>query len=282
MNKMPSPRLFPEKCEQLADRINEVFQAGLTLSKEVVHYIDSTFLNPSAKELEAILTKKNTCDIDALVELIFFPDEKIQAVLENLLEANHYNRTDEKIMLNCLLAKQIQTKIIFPDNRGEVAVCPSHPELSRFISRLNISKKLDKRVLGAINSNIFKEEEAILTRVKLRNARVEYTEDKILFLCAFFENVISKTDVFFKDLDYILGFLSESSVATEIFKSLMQNKKSHVKNLQTAKKFEGLLKKNNIETLMLQRTGMPYISVDEEKEKIEIIDRISLLVFGEI
>ena len=45
----------PDKNALLADEILKIIRKGLTLSRDVVHYIDSTFSNPGIEELEAIL-----------------------------------------------------------------------------------------------------------------------------------------------------------------------------------------------------------------------------------
>jgi hypothetical protein len=45
-------------------------------------------------------------------------------------------------------------------------------------------------------------------------------------------------------------------------------------------KFEEQLKKSNMETLILQGVRSPYISKDEARNKMRIIDRTSLAVFG--
>ena len=44
-----------EKCHRLADEIRKILGNGVTLSSEVIHYIDSTFSNPTTTELQTIL-----------------------------------------------------------------------------------------------------------------------------------------------------------------------------------------------------------------------------------
>ncbi len=67
------PKTKPnEKCVLLAKKIEEILRHGLNLSHDVLHYIDSTFSNPSVKELETVINDESDCEKDSLLELIFF------------------------------------------------------------------------------------------------------------------------------------------------------------------------------------------------------------------
>ena len=84
-----------EKCELLADEIKAIISEGIVLSDDVVHFIDSTFSNPTINELQAILDDDTNCEGDTLMELLFFPDETIQVRLEEMLEQCRPQKEDE-------------------------------------------------------------------------------------------------------------------------------------------------------------------------------------------
>ena len=63
-----------EKCESIADEIKAIISEGIVLSDDVVHYIDSTFSNPTIGELQAILDDDANCEGDTLMELLFQQD----------------------------------------------------------------------------------------------------------------------------------------------------------------------------------------------------------------
>jgi len=71
-----------EKCDVLADEIKKILGQGIDLNDDVVHYIDSTFSNPTVEELQTILADDSNCEKDSLMELLFFPDESMQVQLE--------------------------------------------------------------------------------------------------------------------------------------------------------------------------------------------------------
>jgi len=61
-----------KKCFLLAGKIERIFRDGFVLSDDIMHYIDSTFSNPSINELEEIIYDEHNCERDPLIELIFF------------------------------------------------------------------------------------------------------------------------------------------------------------------------------------------------------------------
>jgi len=268
-----------EKCILLAKRIVKILKEGIHLSSDVMHFIDSTFSSPCINELEKIIADNSDCERDSLIELIFFPDEEIQARLEDLLESHNYCREDEKKVLDYLSSGQIESTIHFPDNRGTLSVKMPYDAASRFLSRLNIHRKIDKRISAAIDTDV-SEKLKISVRVKLRNTVKEIAENKIFFLCDFFEKMEDENGDFLECLDFILSFLDETENTLDLLSALIDKKRFYFKNLQRAEKFRQQLEKGNMETMILQGVKAPYINIEDEKRKMELIDKISLSVFG--
>jgi len=268
-----------EKCILLAERIVKILKEGIHLNSDVMHFIDSTFSSPCINELEKIIADNSDCERDSLIELIFFPDEEIQAKLEDLLKSHNYCREDQNKVLDYLSSGQIESTIHFPDNKGTLSVTMPYEVAGRFLVRLNIHKKIDKRIYAAIDTGV-SEKLKISVSVKLRNTVNEITENKIFFLCDFFENMQDESDDFLECLDFILSFLDEAENTSKLFSVLMNKKRFYFKNLQRAEKFWQQLEKANMETMILQGVKAPYISIEDEKRKMELIDKISLSVFG--
>jgi len=157
-----------EKCRLLAERIVKILREGIHLNSDVMHFIDSTFSSPCINELEKIIADNSDCERDSLIELIFFPDEEIQARLEDLLESHNYCREDEKKVLNYLSSRQIESTIHFPDNKGALSVKMPYEAAGRFLTRLNIHRNIDEKISAAIDTGV-SEKLKISVRVKLRN-----------------------------------------------------------------------------------------------------------------
>lgn len=263
-----------------AGKIEEVFQRGFSLDSKVLHYIDSTFSNPSATEIEKILTGESDFEKETLLKLIFFPDESIQFLLEEFLEQADIGKEDVGRIIGYLSAREIQTKIIFPDERGAIKVPVPPVLLGEFIDHLNMSVKLHDKLAEAVKC-IAGDRSRTLAKVKIRNARKEIAGTRLDFLCLFFEKMGSEEESIFDEcLESAVGILEEADDRSDIYHALSCKKAACFQSLINAERLEELLQKNNIETLLLQ--GVRPVSIDKDAvlRNMEIIDRICLAVFG--
>ena len=267
------------KCEALADEIKKILSKGIDLSNEVIHYIDSTFSNPTTTELQTILHDDSNCEKDSLMELLLFPDETMQLQLESLLERLHFQPADEKSILDDLLQDPVQATIRFPEDRGSLRLRVTEDVACQFISRLNISRRLNPSLFEVLNQH---QDETISDRikVKLRNCRFSPTAEKIEFLCLFFKKFDSQDADIFECLDVALSFLDEPTIDNDIYRTLMAKKKFYFRSLQKAKQLDTQLQKQNVETLMAQGRKVLLIDQKDTRKKMRIIDRISRAVYG--
>ncbi len=267
------------KNKQVAEKIIEILRDGLMLNADTQHYIDSTFSNPSIGEFEALLQDESSCETDSLMELLFFPDESVQLELEEMIEETHFQRRDEQEIHKRVCSTSLQTQIRFSDGRGtlEKRVAPSNA--AQFIERLNLSRCLDPKLRSAIARHVH---QRLQTRckVRLRNARPITSPDKISFLQTVFKNLQINNDDFFDHLDFTVSFLDELNAEADMFQALMAKKKRYLQSLQKAKKLDNQLTRHNVETLLLSGERVSYIDRADARKKIQIIDRISLAVFG--
>jgi len=277
--KMQKFKHDDKKCFLLAGKIERIFRDGFVLSDDIMHYIDSTFSNPSINELEEIIYDEHNCERDPLIELIFFTDELVQIKLEEFLESKDFKKKDEEKVINYILNKKLLTTIHFPENKGSIKFIV--PELSalQFVSRLNISRKLNERLLKAINKFV-PDKRRTTVKVKLRNAMTVLSENKIKFLCSFFEKLKVEEDYFFKCLDFVPDFFDGIKDDKNILQSLLDKKELYFQDLQKAVKFEELLNKNNMETLISRGVRIPHVSKEDVMNNIVIIDTITLAVYG--
>ena len=197
-----------EKCNQLADEIRKILGNGITLSSGVIHYIDSTFSNPTTTEIQTLLHDDSNCEKDSLTELLLFPDETMQLQLEAQLERLCFQETDEKSVLDNLLQEPLQVTLRFPGDRGSFHLMVTADMARQFIARLNISKHLNPDLLEVLNHY---ENENISNRikVKMRNSRFAPADEKTKFLCLFFEKFDPQDNDIFECLEFALSFLDE-------------------------------------------------------------------------
>ena len=268
-----------DKCGLLAGELQKILSGGITLSSEVIHYIDSTFSNPTTTELQTLLHDDSNCEKDSLMELLLFPDETMQLQLEVLLERLHFQQTDERFVLTNLLREPVQVAIRFPGDGESLHLRITEDVTCRFISHLNISKHLNLDLLEALNHY---GDENIRNRikVKIRNSRFSPTNEKIKFLCLFFEKFNSQDNDILECLEFALSFLDEPAIDNDIYRTLIAKKKFYFRNLQKAKQLDTQLLKHNMETLLAQGKRVVLFDPRDARKKMRIIDRISRAVFG--
>ena len=268
-----------DKCELLAGELQKILCGGITLSSGVIHYIDSTFSNPTTTELQALLHDDSNCEKDSLTELLLFPDETMQLQLETLLEGLYFQQEDEKSVLDDLLQVPMQVAIRFPGDRGSFHLLVTEDLARQFIARLNISKHLNPDLLEALNHY---ENENISNRikVKMRNSRFSPTDEKTKFLCLFFEKFDSQDNDIFECLEFALSFLDEPTIDNDIYRTLMAKKEFYFHSLQKAKQLDTQLQRHNMETLLAQGKRIVLIDQRDARNKMKIIDRISRAIFG--
>ena len=267
------------KCELLADEIKAIINRGIDLSDDVVHYIDSTFSNPTIEELQTILADDANCEKDSLVELLFFPDESMQVQLEERLERYRPENEDGNKILTYLCRDPLQVTFHFEDDRGRLKLQIPEDVIPQFLTRLKISKHLDDKLIESIR-NYGDEKNVNRFKVKIRNSQFSPTDKKTDFLCKFFDKIGSQSNDIFECLEFLLEFLDEIKKDGDIYQALMAKKKFYFISLQKAQKMDARLEKHNIETLMAQGQRVALIDKDDANRKLGIIDRISRAVFG--
>lgn len=263
----------------LEQAIAAIWRQGLTLSPDALHYIDSTLAGPTVQELSEILGDESHCERDPLLELIFFPDRSLQAQLEDLLERYDYTADDVNILSRSLSGRKPETTLMFPDGRGRLSLDIPDWAVERFISRLNIHKKLAPALIDAVRRHVPAPDQNGF-KVRLRNTRFEFSEDKIYFLTVLLEKLAVDFRIVESAFDFMLSFFEEPVDDANLYGALMQKKRFYFQNLQKARRFEARLKSSNMETLILQGVRMSYFNPDEARRRIGLIDRICFAVFG--
>ena len=267
------------KCELLAEEIAGILREGIRLGPEAMHFIESTYANPSSQDLSNILGDESDCDRDTLLELIFFPDESLQARLEDLLEVLDLGKNDAAVVRERLLQKDCLTTVYLHDTVQPLMLQMPGSVVDQFLTRLNLANRLDDALIDAIHKNV-SENIVALVKVKLRNARKPPAGSKHPFLIAYFEKMKAPDNDIIECLELALDVLDDLDDHTDIFNGLMARKTFYFKSLVAADKFANKLKKSNMEIFMAQGHRAPYIDRSDAIRKMALIDKVSLSVFG--
>ncbi len=152
-------------------------------------------------------------------------------------------------------------------------------KVNTFIGRLNMSRALDPKIRRTIARCV---PPALQTRckVRLRNAKTIKAPHKSKFFRAFLEKLQLAEADFLGHLDFTLGLVADIKDEADIFQALMDQKKFYFQSLQKAANVDRQLAKHNVETLLLTGKRVTYVDKADARRKIQMIDRISLAVFG--
>ncbi len=265
-----------ERCRLLALKISRILQNGLALNADTLHFMDSTFSTSSPEALADILKKETHSEVETLLSLFFFPDTALQMQLENFLETLRFEPRDEALVLTYLDAQLPDIPVGFPGRPEALRIRMPLWAGERFISRLNISKRLNPDLLAAVERHVEKDRSARV-KVTLRNSRFTETENRISFLCAFFDKL---PDADMACLDFLLSLFEEQNDHPDICEALTNRKRHCFQSLQKAAKFQKMLRTENMETLMLRGVRMPHVDTEDMKAKMKLIDRICLAICG--
>ena len=270
------------RCNTLLTKIEELLSGGITPDDRVIRYIDSTFLNPSLKEVEILLADQGNPDAQSLLQLLFSPDQTFQERLEDILQTGAFQKADETRIIDGLILKPPHAPLVLADRRGFLRLTMPRSCAKPFIKGLHMTKKLDPGVARTIDRCI-PEKFRNRTRVHLRNARFDQTPGRTRFLCTFFETLGSPQVEFAEVeacLNVVFDLFHENQDRSGIFEGFSKKKKFYFRNVQMAETAERQRAANNPETLILQGKRLPCIDKADALRKMALIDRITLCVYG--
>lgn len=267
-----------DKCQSLADEISTLLQEGIQLDSEVLSYIDSTFSYPTSTQIEAVLNDPDHSERDALVELIFFPDEIMRLRIENLLERFRYREHEEEKIIHLLQRRKPSALIRLSDDRSPIRI-PLPPEsVKPLIRRLRITIQLPEKIINLIDRKL-PDHHGRAVKVRLRCARIPLNDSRCNFISDLLQ-VFARDDALLACFDFALQFLEEIDETDDYYSALVCKRRSLVRNLKKMEEFRSRLEKENMETLVMRGERIPLIDITEAQKQIAMIDQICIMIFG--
>ncbi len=267
-----------DRNEKLIQEIESIFLEGLNPDSDVWDFINSGYSDPSPEELSEILADPENHGAEPVMELLFFPDERVQARLEPLLEAEAFEPADEKIISSELARRRPFTHLTLPSGSDLQFYVPDWAS-EGFVRRLHIAKRLDPILIEAVERAVDPSQRTPF-KVRLRNSSFPQTKRTVGFIRDFLDRIVADPKDLALLMDDIIEFLNEIQDTDDIYGALMDKKKFYFRMLQTAQKFERQLKKHNIETLLMQGIRSPHVDQADVRRRMAAVDRISYAVFG--
>jgi len=267
--------------EKLAQAVLQQLEAGIVLSREVMHYLESMTGVSTARDLEPELESGDDSELCSLLELIFYPDREGQCAIEPLLERMEPAEDDINRLQQSLCEKNIHTLLIFPDNTMTKAIPVPRDSLMTYIRRLKLSRRMDDQVVSAINQHIADRRDVLLARVMLRNSRMVFLPQVVSFLCNFFRIMPEKAQDWKASLELAIPLLESAAPDTDIYTRLMDQKRHYAEMIKRAENASEQLKQVPVEALIMRGTSIASIGEDEARTRMALIDETALYVFGQ-
>lgn len=273
-----TPALDPSQ-QALLSRIADALKKGGDLTGEILDYIDAALFTPEPDQLSAFLADDENSERDTLLDLMFYPDRTVQIDLEPMLASGRYSPEDEHTILGRLLARTIEPPVRWPG--GSLLTRIQVPDFIkiRYLERLNITWQMPADLAAAIDKSVTAGLGPVM-RVRLRNAGRPFSAGQVTFLCRFFERMDESHPDYPACLDLALALLDKKGSAAMVYDLLVDHKRVCFRAMEQARRFTALLRRSNMETLMLQGFQPPRESPEVLMHRMDLIDRICFSVFG--
>jgi hypothetical protein len=266
-------------CLILANAIQKELCRRISINADIMYYITSISGMDTLEGIRQTLLDETSSEGASLFELILFPDEGFQIVIEALVESFNYSKSNEKTICDLLMSRKLETVLHFP-GLGSTPITIPAEAIQPVITRLNISRKTDPWIIEALHQF---SEEPLRTRckIRLRNSRWIQSKAHIRLLQAVIEKHIPQTDNFLEYLDVILEFLTDQHLEFDMKQAIEFEKERLIHLLDMADRQDHLLRTSPMEAIMLQGVRMVSIDRDEIIKRIHILDQVFMAAISD-
>lgn len=273
---IPSP-----SAARIADTLRAILACGLDLTPDTLRFIDSTFSQPSAAELAAILKDDDAPEGDSLLELLFAPDDALQIELEDRLSLQAREPLTPEAVVTGLASAPLTVRFRFPDGRGAIAVALTPHLARRLVDGLRIDRELPPKVAEVI---------AIAVpgrcrnrvRVMLRNARFDFTPANGEFLCTLIPQLDFQTEEDRACFAFALELLAELPATADIHTALAARQQWLAKAWHHGRRLREQLAESNFETLRSRGLRLTWVDEALVRRHMDHVDRICVAVYGRV
>lgn len=258
----------------LAQWLRDHLAGGIAVDAAVLDFAASTF---GGTDIAALLEQSDDCEMDSLLELMLFPDQRLQRRYERRWGRIDFTRQDQADVVAHLAAAPLTTGFTThqtPPVRVEV---PAYL-IEGFVLRLNITWQ-PARALELLVDEMFADEVRDSLRVVFRNARLAWRDDQVDLICRYLKKSAAPDPAQDETLSFLLAAVEELPENGAPYDFLTQLKFGRFKDLCKAEDFEAKRHSANMETLMLQGERAAYGNIPDLRRHMRLIDTICLTLF---
>ena len=265
-------------CLAFAKDIRDIFQNGLRINNKDSHFILSSMPITNLNEINKMIHDPANMDYDALMELIYFPDESIQIRLEDRIESSHFHPQDIDTIVTHLMSMQTHTCILSPKKQRLLTIPTSHSGARTFLQRLNLSRHLEAELIQAIEAAVGPPAN-MKYKVWIRNMTREPGKRETEFLRNLFLKLGHTHQLRDRLIDFALRFLEETRDDVELLSGLIQYKQRCLQHIQRLDRLDMKRQNHNFETRIALGIREPHDDKQALMQKVVLLDEIGLVLF---
>lgn len=276
MNTPPS--FYPA----IAARLTAMIRKGFTADSELIHFLDSTFACPGTAEIETLLAETADDDAEGLYALIMTPSHERRLEMEAFLEKVAPPEMEPE-QVRPLLSSSLQSALFFSDRRPPANFFATTTAMMDFLARFHLTRRFDIDIITALAHSLPEENRRLEARVLLRTSRILLTDCRRQTLIRYFDTSGHLPEkIFFPCLQELLMLFRRPPGREEGLAELTTERQNCLRQMEQSDHLERELRRNNLETLILQgRRG--FLSVDRKalEKKIHTLETLGRLLFGQ-
>lgn len=251
-------------------------EAGIALTDDVLNYLDATF---GTQDLAAVLADADDGEIDSFLELLFYPDARLQLKYEARWGREIFTGQDQEAVIASLCAAPVVAGITVPGTQRKISVPVPDFASGSFVQRLNICWQPPDKLYQYIDQHCV-DDDGLMTRVQLRNARLNWHETQISLVGRYLPLQQAGYETFTSDLEFLISIISEMTLGDDPYAFLAGKKFFYFKSLCSAEDFERRRQSSNMEIMMMSGARSAHGSIDQWRQFMRQIDRICQALFG--
>ncbi|MGM0759860.1 MAG: hypothetical protein ACQEUB_09135, partial [Thermodesulfobacteriota bacterium] len=276
-----------QALDHLAQAICGHILPSFELDKDLLHFAQSTLGLGSAQELCTALAEADSdpCpELECLLELVLSPglDQRVnlEPILQDLSVHKMAREEDDDQLVQALMRLCPQAHIHFPDG-SRVHLDVNREQMQGIVRRLRIQNFAPSVLKRAVDDHVPTSWQPWVL-VQLRLAASPLTGARADFLARVLRHIPVSSSLFCQYFQFSLSFVQECADDQDMAQAL-QAKKEHLEHsLDRAAFLERQRSSQAMETLLMQRLPMLSIDTSEAREKIQIINDLSLALYGQV
>jgi hypothetical protein len=249
---------------------------GIVLTDDVVNYLEATF---GTRDFASVVADADACEIDSLMELLFFPDAAIQERYETRWGQEIVSEQDRDNIIASLCQAPVVAQITLPSSDGTLNVCVPAFACRAFVERMNICRHPPAQLSKLLGQPSLREVR-IKVRVQLRNAGIVWHKSQVSLISLYLTRMPAATETFGTDLDFLISILSEMAEDVDAYGFLIDKKLFYFNSLCSAEDYERKRLASNMEIMMLSGARSGHGSMDQWRHWMRCVDRICQNLFG--